>query len=721
MSRLLASAATLALLTACGAPASTPGEEATATPLSATAPVEDRKVETTSPDVWGDWGIDLTAMNRNVAPGDDFFRYVNGTWYDQFELPADKVRYGAFDLLREKSEQQIRFIIEDLAKDAPPLDTPAGKVAAMYNAFLDTKAIDAAGLAPLGPLFERIEAIESREALAEVFGSVGFASPIGTYVGTDDKDPDTYILHLYIAGLGLPDREYYLKDDATSEDIRKAYVDYLATLLDAAGEAAPRDAAQRILALETRIAEADWDRALSRNPELTYNKLDAEDRARLAGDFPLDRFLTAAGAPIEGDMLVIEVPPTEADLDAAGLSDADAEKLGPGIGEVMRLAQTAELGTWKVYLKAHLMRSFASVLPREIDEATFAFYGTKLRGQPEQRPRWKRAVSEVENSLGEALGQVYVDRHFPPTHKAEMDDLVANLRAAMRANLQDLAWMSPETRIRAEEKLDRFTPKIGYPPRFETYETMDIGQDAFANALAASRWAWEDNLGKLGSEVDRDEWFMTPQTVNAYYYPPFNEIVFPAAILQPPFFNMSADPAVNYGAIGGVIGHEIGHGFDDQGSKYDGDGVLRNWWTDEDLARFRALGRDLARQYDAYCPLEAEDAPCVNGQLSLGENIGDLGGLSLAYRAYRLSLNGEEAPVIDGLTGDQRFFLAWGQVWRSKSRDEALRQQLLTGPHSPARYRVNGVVRNMDAWYEAFGVEEGNALWLPPEDRVKIW
>ena len=721
MSRLLASACALALLTACGAPDAPGDSTAQVTGAEAAAPAVSRQVETTSPDFWGEWGVDLSAMNRDVAPGDDFFRYVNGTWYDEFELPADKVRYGAFDLLREKSEQQIRFIIEDLAQETPPLDTPAGKVAAMYNAFLDTEAIETAGLTPLQPHFDRIDAIDSREALAEAFGTVGFASPIGTYVGTDDKDPETYILHLYISGLGLPDREYYLKDDATSEDIRAAYVDYLLTLLEAAGEADPDATAANILALETRIAEADWDRALSRNPELTYNKLTAQDRAELAGAFPLNRFLTAAGAPTEGDMLVIEVPPTEADLRAAGLSEADAEKLGPGIGHVMQIAQTAELETWKAYLKAHLMRSFASVLPREIDDATFAFYGTKLRGQPEQRPRWKRAVSEVEGSLGEALGQVYVDRHFPPSHKAEMDALVANLRAAMRANLQDLAWMSPETQVRAEEKLDKFTPKIGYPPRFENYESMDIGNDAFANALAASVWAWEDNLGKLGSDVDRDEWFMTPQTVNAYYYPPFNEIVFPAAILQPPFFNMSADPAVNYGAIGGVIGHEIGHGFDDQGSKYDGDGVLRNWWTDEDLARFRELGQALAEQYDTYCPLDEADAPCVNGKLSLGENIGDLGGLSLAYRAYQLSLNGEEAPVIDGLTGDQRFFLAWGQVWRSKSRDAAIRQQLLTGPHSPARYRVNGVVRNMDAWYEAFGIEENSALWLSPEARVTIW
>ena len=396
---------------------------------------------------------------------------------------------------------------------------------------------------------------------------------------------------------------------------------------------------------------------------------------------------------------------------------------------VFELAQTADLDTWKAYLTAHFLSDHASVLPADIDEASFAFYGTVLRGQPEQRPRWKRAVSTVEGTLGEAVAAVYVERHFPPENKAAMDELVANLRTAMHANLEDLEWMGPDTRVKAMEKLDMFNPKIGYPVEFETYDTLEIGGDAFENAMSAGRWNLEDNISRLGEEPDRNEWFMTPQTVNAYYNPSYNEIVFPAAILQPPFFNISADPAVNYGAIGGVIGHEMGHGFDDQGSKFDGHGVLANWWTEEDREAFEELTTALVDQYNQYCPL-GEDDPCVNGRLTLGENIGDLGGLSLAYRAYQISLDAdgdgvvsaeEEAPVIDGLTGDQRFFMAWGQVWRSKYRDEAKRQQLLTDPHSPAEFRVNGIVRNFNEWYEAFGVTEEDALYLPPEERIRIW
>ena len=377
-----------------------------------------------------------------------------------------------------------------------------------------------------------------------------------------------------------------------------------------------------------------------------------------------------------------------------------------------------------------MISNFSSVLPKEIDDRDFAFYGTILNGQPEQRPRWKRAVSAVSGTLGEAIGEVYVDRYFPPENKQKMDALVANLRTAMHANLEDLSWMGEKTRIKAKDKLDKFNPKIGYPTKFESYDTLEItADDAFQNAVNAAEWSLQDNLDRLNEMPDRDEWFMTPQTVNAYYNPGYNEIVFPAAILQPPFFNATADPAVNYGAIGGVIGHEMGHGFDDQGSKYDGGGVLANWWTDEDREAFDELTTALVNQYNQYCPLDEGD-PCVNGKLTLGENIGDLGGLSLAYRAYQISLdeNGdgvisesEEAPVIDGFTGDQRFFMAWAQVWRAKYRDEAKRNQLLTDPHSPPEYRVNGIVRNFDEWYDAFGVTEEDELYLPPEQRIRIW
>lgn len=730
MKKLLAGAATIALLSAC---ATTEPETPQAdTPVDTAAETSRDKhvVETTSPDFWGEWGIDTGVMDPSVDAGDNFFMRVNGKWFDEFELPADKTRYGAFDLLREKSEQQTRFIIEDLAAEKPSTDTPEGKVAAFYNAYMDTDAIEAKGLEPAQPYLAEIEAIDSREALARIFMTAGFSSPINGFVWVDDKNPDDYIFQLSMGGLGLPDREYYLKDDEKSANIRTEYEALLTFLLEKAGYEDAAAKAADVLALETELAKADWDRAISRNPEITYNKITREELGELAGDFPLAAALTELGVNDEQEFLVTEVPPTADEIAAAGLCQEDVDKLGAGMPAAFELANTADLDTWKAYLAAHMISNFSSVLPKEIDDRDFAFYGTILNGQPEQRPRWKRAVSAVSGTLGEAIGEVYVDRYFPPENKQKMDALVANLRTAMHANLEDLSWMGEKTRIKAKDKLDKFNPKIGYPTKFESYDTLEItADDAFQNAVNAAQWSLQDNLDRLNEMPDRDEWFMTPQTVNAYYNPGYNEIVFPAAILQPPFFNATADPAVNYGAIGGVIGHEMGHGFDDQGSKYDGGGVLANWWTDEDREAFDELTTALVNQYNQYCPLDEGD-PCVNGKLTLGENIGDLGGLSLAYRAYQISLdeNGdgvisesEEAPVIDGFTGDQRFFMAWAQVWRAKYRDEAKRNQLLTDPHSPPEYRVNGIVRNFDEWYDAFGVTEEDELYLPPEQRIRIW
>ena len=727
MKYLMSGVAAAALLGACAttdqtADVSTPPE------TSQTADAQ-RVVETTSPDYWGSWGIDTGLMDRDVQPGDNFFMYTSGEWFDNFELPADKTRYGAFDLLREKSEQQTRFIIEDLAAEEPPIDTAEGKVAAFYNAYMGTDAIEAAGLAPAQPYLDQIAAIDSREALARVFMSPGFSSPINGFVWVDDKNPDDYIFQMSMGGLGLPDREYYLKDDEKSVEIRAKYEELLTFFLEKAGYEDAAAKAADVLALETQLAQADWDRAVSRNPEITYNKLTRDELIAIAGDFPLATALEQLGVMGEEEFLVTEVPPTAEEIASAGLSQEDVDKLGAGIPAAFELANNADLDTWKAYLAAHMLSNFASVLPSEIDDANFAFYGTTLSGQPEQRPRWKRAVSAVSGTLGEAIGEVYVSRHFPAENKERMDELVANLRTAMHANLEDLEWMGEETRERAREKLDKFNPKIGYPGEFETYETLEITDNAFQNAVNAAVWGMEDNLSRLNEQPDRNEWFMTPQTVNAYYNPGYNEIVFPAAILQPPFFNISADPAVNYGAIGGVIGHEMGHGFDDQGSKYNGDGVLANWWTESDRSAFDELTSALVAQYNQYCPL-GEGDPCVNGRLTLGENIGDLGGLSLAYRAYQISLdaNGdgvvsedEQAPVLDGYTGDQRFFMAWAQVWRSKYRDEAKRNQLLTDPHSPPEYRVNGIVRNFDEWYEAFDVADTAELYLPPEERIRIW
>ncbi|MFN3609017.1 MAG: M13 family metallopeptidase [Hyphomonas sp.] len=744
MKHLLLGAAVIALATACA----TAPETSLATDLAATPQTAEPEADTdadayagpkkyptpeglllSAPDTWGDWGIDTSAFKAGIRPGDDFNTYANGTWIKTIEIPPDRSRYGNFDLLREKSEQRVRLIIEDLARTEPAIETVEGKIGAYYAAFLDMDAINAAGLAPAKPYFDEIDAIASLEDVTRLTATVGYASPISGFVFVDDKDPDTYIFQMGLSGLGLPDRDYYLKEDEKSVEHRAKYVELLTTLLGKAGYADPERAAADVMAFETDLARIHWDRTLSRNPEITYNKLSRQEFYALAGDFPAAVALETIGVADQDHFLVAQIPPTAEEIASAGISAEDATKLGGGFPAMFDLARQTPLDTWKAYLKAHFLIDHAHVLPDEIDQEVFAFFGTTLNGQPQQRERWKRAVSSTESVMGEGIGKVFVERYFPPENKAEMDDLVANLRTAMAANLKELTWMSDVTKVKAEEKLDSFNPKIGYPETFETYDTLVVGSNALDNVMAAAKWAMEDNLSDLGTTVDKTKWFMTPQTVNAYYNPAFNEIVFPAGILQPPFFNLSADPAVNYGAIGGVIGHEMGHGFDDQGAKFSATGALSNWWTEEDQAAFRQLGDALVAQYDSYCPLD-EGKTCVNGRLGLGENIGDLGGLSMAYRAYQLSLdtNGdgtisedEQAPVIDGFTGDQRFFLGWAQIWRSNYRDEALRQQLQTGPHSPPQYRINGVVRNLDEWYTAFGITEDDALYLPPEERVRIW
>ena len=682
----------------------------------------DRTVVTTARDYWGDFGINLTAMDQNVKPGDDFYKYVNGTWLANFEIPADRARYGSFTLLAEKSEQRVRYIIEDLAAEGGDPSSLEGKVAGYFNAFMDVDAINAAGLAPAQPYLDQIAAISNRLELAEVFAATGFSSPINGFVNIDSKQPDRYIFYVNTGGLGLPDRDYYTKDDDKSVETRAKYVEYLTFLLGEAGYEDAAGAAASVMALETELAAAHWDRALGRNRDLTYNLMTKDELLELAGDFPALTFMNALGLGDQTEFVVRQVTPTAEEIEASGMTEEEVAKLGAGVAGEFKIAAEAPLDAWKAYLTAQFLSNHSAILPSNIDDATFDFYNKHLRGQEEQRVRWKRGVGAVQGALGEAVGKVYADRHFPPANKAAMDELVANLSAAMEVNLGELSWMGDATKVEANDKLSKFTPKIGYPENFETYDTMTIvANDAMANNMAAGEWAYSDMISQLGEPIDKTEWFMNPQTVNAYYSPTRNEIVFPAAILQPPFFNADADPAVNYGSIGGVIGHEMGHGFDDQGAKSDGDGLLRDWWTPEDKEAFDALTGALVAQYNAFCPFEDEPETCVNGQLTLGENIGDLGGVSLAYKAYKMSLNGEEAPIIDGLTGDQRFFLSWGQVWRALYRDEAKRQQLLTDPHSPPYYRVNGVVRNFDAWYEAFGVEEGDALYLPPEERISIW
>lgn len=681
MSRRAFGVSTLALLAGCAT--GSPGASATRQ-----APVI------------GPFGIDLTSRDLNVKPGDDFFRYTSGSWIANNEIPADRTRWGAFDELREKSENEVREIIDEVALTGGAPGSNHQKIADFYNSYLDQDAIDAAALTPIQPEIDRIRALRTHEQVVRLMAAPGIAvnAPIAMYVTLDEKNPDRYVVGMSHAGLGLPEREYYRRDDGQFPQLREAYLAYVERMLAFAGETGPADKARTILRLETQIADLHWPVADRRERDRTYNlKTRAEVRA-LARNYPWDASFEAAGY---------------ADVSEVVISELSA------MGPLANLFMRTPVSTWRPYLVFHLMRSNASVLPREIDDANFDFYGRTLSGQPQQRERWKRAVQAINGAIGEAIGQIYVQRHFPQDAKAQMLELVENMRHAYGQRIDQLSWMSADAKVVAREKLATFRPKIGYPDRWKDYSTLEIrAGDAYGNIKRAQMWEHEFDVARLGQPTDRDEWFMTPQTVNAYYNSVFNEIVFPAAILQAPFFDPNADAAVNYGAIGGVIGHEMGHGFDDQGAKSDARGVLRDWWSEQDVERFRAVTDRLAEQYSQFVPLEGLP---LNGRLSLGENIGDNGGLQVAYHAYQISLGGQAAPEFEGITGDQRFFLGWAQVWRSLIRDEALRNQVLTGPHSPAEYRVNGVVRNMDAWYAAFDVQPGDALYLTPEERVTIW
>ncbi|MBV1918441.1 MAG: M13 family metallopeptidase [Sphingomonadaceae bacterium] len=671
---------------------------------------------------WGSFGVQTRWIDAKAAPGDDFDRYANGIWNDTVEMPEDKSRIGAFISLGDQSQDRLKGILDGLVASEHPDGSDEARIAAGYSAFMDQPAIDAAGLAPARPYLKRIYAAKSTDDLAAIFASPGYASPVGLWVDADEKQSDRYALYIGQSGLGMPDREYYLSRDEDHIETREKYQEYLTFLMGKLGYADPKAAAHAVYSVELRMAQEMWDRRIQRNRDLVYNKLAMADLPEIDPDGRLRAFLSSAGLGHASAVIVAQLPPTQDELQAAEIThDEAAAKIGGGVPAAVELIGQVPLSSWQAYLAAHFLSDHADVLPGEIYDESFAFYGTQLRGQPKQRQRWKRGIDAVEGQVGDLLGKIYAQRYYPPAEKAAMEELVGNLRSAMAANLEELSWMGSDTRAEAKLKLDAFTPKIGAPDKYRAYEGLEISSgDALANDLAASKWGLEFMVSRLGKPVDRSEWFMFPHTVNAYYYPTFNEIVFPAAILQPPFFNLEADPAVNYGAIGAVIGHEMGHGFDDQGAKSDGDGNLRDWWTSQDKANFEALQEQLVAQYNTFCPLD-DGKTCVDGELTLGENIGDLGGLSLAYRAYRLSLGGKQAPVIDGFTGDQRFFLAWAQVWRGKSRDELARQYLVTDPHSPPKYRVNGIVRNFEEWYRAFDVKPGDALYLPPNKRLRIW
>jgi putative endopeptidase len=710
ITRLLAAAAPLALL------ATAPSFAQEAAPVA--APPQLLEPE---PMRFPEMGIDITELDPAVDPGNDFYAYVNGKWRQRTEIPPQFAGYGVFTNLDLGAQRNLRTIVETMAAANAPAGSIEQRVGDAYKAYLDAAAIEARGMAPVQPFLDRIAKVTTREELAALFAQPGYPAPISAYVSIDSKNPTANTVYANVGGLGLPDRDNYLVDTPKNLEMRAKYKDYLAFMLGKARYEDPRAAAEAVYDLEHQIAELDWDRAVSRDPQLTYNRVTRDELAAMSGGFPVRTLLEGLKLGDIEALVVGEIPPTPAKIKALKLKPSDRAKLGGGVPALLKLMNEAPLATWQAWSAAHFLRGMASYLPSDIDDANFAFYGQYLQGRQVQRERWRRALAVTEGAMGEALGKLYVERHFPPENKAAMLELVANLRKAMAESIAESKWMGPATRKEAEAKLAAFTVKIGYPDKFETYEGLEItATDPVANAIAAGKWAWEKDLRELKEPVDKAKWLMTPQTVNAYYMPPANEIVFPAAFLQAPNFSLKADPAVNYGAIGSVIGHEIGHGFDDKGSQYAGTGALRSWWTPQDRQTFDQLGGRLAAQYGKVCPLD-EGKTCLNGKLTLGENIGDLTGVTMAYRAYKMSLGGKDAPIIDGLTGDQRFFIAYAQAWREESREELQRQRILTDPHSPSEARVNQVLRNFDPWYAAFDVKAGDKLYLPPAQRVRIW
>ncbi|TXN29386.1 M13 family metallopeptidase [Lacisediminihabitans profunda] len=650
-------------------------------------------------------GIHLDELDPTVRPQDDLFRHVNGKWIERTEIPSDKARFGSFYLLAEEAEKAVRDIIEE-AQSAEP-GTEERKFGDLYASYMDEARIQELGATPLHAALADVDAIVDIPSFLVALGVLerqGVSGFFQLYVDNDPGNPERYIALFEQGGLGLPDESYYREEKFA--DIRTAYRAYLEKMFGLAGVPDAAARAARVFELETTIAAAHWDNVATRDSEKTYNLTtwhDVVTRASSVANGPdLGRWLDALDAPTGVfDELVLRQP-SFLDGIAAALTASNLER-------------------WTDWLRWQVIRSSAAYLSDEFVEANFDFYGRTLTGTPELRARWKRGVSLVEGAMGEAVGRIYVDRHFPEAAKTSMDVLVANLVEAYRQSIAALGWMTDDTRARALDKLEKFTPKIGYPVKWRDYSTLEIrADDLIANVRATSEFEFQRELGKIGKPLDRDEWFMTPQTINAYYNPGFNEIVFPAAILQFPFFDEGRDAAANYGAIGAVIGHEIGHGFDDQGSKYDGDGRLTDWWTAGDRAAFEKLTASLIEQYNALAPRQVPDHR-VNGALTIGENIGDLGGLSIAWKAYLISLDGAEPPVVDGLSGAERFFLSWAQAWQLKSRDEEAVRLIAIDPHSPNEFRCNQIVRNIDAFYETFGVTEADRLWLDPEERVTIW
>jgi putative endopeptidase len=646
-------------------------------------------------------GIILKNMDTTVNPGNNFTQYVNGSWIKNTKLPADKASYGAGSIVNDEAQENVKAIIENAAKSSGKEGSEEQKIGDFYESYMNMKVRDSIGLAPLNEEFKKIDAIKSPKDLVNYLGyanKVGLKIPFNVSVTEDFKDPKNYMLLTWQGGLGLPDREYYFLKDAKSVETRAKYLAHIETMLQLSGVTDAKAKAAKILALETALAGKHMKKEDTRNIAALYNKYAIKDLAKLTPDFDWNTFLAAAAIKGQDSLVVTQVAYTK-DLNA--------------------ILKSTPLDVWKDYFKWGAVSSASTLLTTALDKANFDFYAKTLYGVQQQKPQWRRAVDMVNANLGEMVGKLYVEKHFPPAAKERMLKLVNNLLKAYEASIKTLDWMSPETKKQALVKISKFTPKIGYPDTWRDYGALKVKKnDLFGNSLRATEFEYNRTINKLGKPVDRKEWGMTPQTVNAYYNPTMNEIVFPAAILQPPYFDMEAEDAVNYGGIGAVIGHEIGHGFDDQGATFDGDGVLRNWWTPKDLSEFKKRTNALVAQYNGF---QVFPDLTVNGTFTLGENIGDLGGLSIAMKAYKTSLDGKPGPVMDGFTGEQRVLIGWAQVWLNKANDQALRNQVGTDPHSPARFRVNGVVRNVPEFYEAFKVKPGDSLYLAPKDRVKIW
>ena len=647
-------------------------------------------------------GVDFNNFDKSIRPQDDFYSYVNGTWVKNNEIPADRTSIGAFYDLREQAKKDVKAIIDEVSASKNLVEgTDEQKVADLYRSFMDTEKLNELGLSPLNDEIQKIDAISNQDELVKYFAhsqTIGMGSPMAFYVSVDAKDSTRYATHVWQSGLSLPEKDYYFNKESRFVDIRKAYVKHIENMFKLAGFSQPEESAKAILALETAIAKNHWDVVETRNSTKRYNKYQVSRLKYLSSHIHWQTYLNELGAGNETSIII------------------NQPSYISGLG---KLVADTDLELWKSYLKWQTLTHSASYLSDEFDKENFAFFSTILNGQQEQEPRWKRGVASVNSMLGEVVGKIYVKHHFTPSAKARMTELVENLRGAYGESIENLEWMSDNTKVSAKEKLVKFNPKIGYPDKWKNYNELSIKSDELmGNAIRANINSHKQDLAKLGGEIYKWEWFMTPQTVNAYFNPTMNEIVFPAAILQPPFFNMNADDAVNYGGIGAVIGHEMGHGFDDQGSKYDGDGNLKNWWTKEDLKEFQKRGEALITQYDGY---QVFDDLNVNGKLTLGENIGDLSGVTIAYKAYKMSLNGKEAPIIDGLTGDERFFIGFTQIWRAKIKEKAMRNRIATDPHSPGHFRAIGSLSNMPAFYQTYDLKEGDAMYLPENKRVKIW